>query len=134
MKIVKRETAEAVFQFALEDVVDVLKSHASEEESKELMDFVSIQAEDVIEIPQGKKSFMFAILDLLASDKGHVFCKACGREYPANELVSFPIGVGENPLKVKVGYRESLLNRILGRQKRVPLFGARGISVQKGMS
>jgi hypothetical protein len=132
MKVVRCETPEAVFSFSLEDVVTGLKGSASDDEATELMNFLALQQEEVIEIPQKKNSFLYIALDLLASDKGHVFCKACGREYQANELVSFPIGAGENPLKVKVGYRESLLNRILGRQKRVPLFGGKGYKCSKG--
>ena len=108
MKTVKFETPEAVFSFSLEDVVTVLKCSASEDEATELMGFLTAQSQDVVEIPQEKNSFLFAALDLLASNKGNVFCKACGREYQAKELVSFPVGAGENPLKVKVGYRESL--------------------------
>jgi hypothetical protein len=132
MKTVRFETPDAVFQFTLEDVVTVLKSRASEDEARELMDFLELQRGDVIEIPQEKKSFLFAVLDLLASNKGNVFCKACGREYQANELISFPVGAGESPLNVKVGYRESLLKRMFGRQKRMPLFGGKGYRCPEG--
>jgi len=132
MKIVKYETTDAVFQFALQDVVTGLNSRAPDDDTKELMDFLAVQPGDVIDIPQEKKSFLYAALDLLASNKGSVFCKACERGYQASELASFPVGAGENPLKVKVGCRDGLLNRILGRQKRMPLFGGKGYGCLEG--
>jgi hypothetical protein len=132
MKTVKFETTAAVFKFTLEDVLTVLKRSASKDESSELMDFLTTHSQDVIAIPQEKKSFLFAVVHLLASNKGSVFCKVCGKEYQAHELVSFPVGAGENPLKVKVGNPGSLLKRILERQKRVPLFGGRGYRCSEG--
>jgi hypothetical protein len=47
-------------------------------------------------------------------------------EYQVSGLVPFDVGGGENPLKVQVGYRKGLLKRILGQEKRVPLFGGKG--------
>jgi hypothetical protein len=132
MKTVRFETSDAVFQFTFEDVVKVLRSHASEDDAAELMDFLSAQNQDVIEIPQGRKSFQYTILDLLTSKESNVFCKACGREYHANELPSFPVGAGENPLKVKVWYQKSPLKRILTRRKRMPLFGGKGYRCPEG--
>jgi|WetSurSiteA1Bulk_404760.scaffolds.fasta_scaffold12959_3 hypothetical protein len=132
MKTVRFETADAVFLFTLEDVIAVLKGRASEDEAAQLIDFLAGQIGDVIDIREEKKSFLYTALDLLASNKGNVFCKACGREYQASELISFPVGAGENPLNVKVGYRESLLKRILGRQKRVPLIGGKGYRCPEG--
>lgn len=132
MKIVRHETTGAVFQFTLEDVVAGLKSHASEDEANELMYFLTVQLGDVIQIPQEKKSFPFAVLHLLASNKGSVFCKACGREYQASELTSFPVGAGEDPLTTKIGYSGSLLKRLFGRQKRMPLFGGKGYRCPDG--
>jgi hypothetical protein len=132
MKIVRCETDDTVFQFTLEDVVAMLKGHASDDEARELLEFLTLQTRDLIEIHQEKKPFLFAILHLLASNKGNLFCKACGREYQPNELKSFPVGAGENPLKVEVGYRESLLKRLFGRQKRMPLFGGTGYQCPEG--
>jgi hypothetical protein len=132
MKTVKLETTDAVFSFSLEDIVEVVKSRASDDESSELMDFLAVQRGDVIKIPQDKKSFLYSALALLASNKGSVFCKTCGIEYQASELISFPVGAGENPLKVKVEYRESLLKRILGRQERMPLLGGKGYRCPDG--
>jgi hypothetical protein len=132
MRTVKFETTDAVFSFSLEDVVTVLKGRASEDEATELINFLAGQPGDVIEIPQEKKSFVFAALNLLASNKSTVFCKACAREYQTSELVSFEVGAGENPFKVKVGYQESLLKRIFGRQKRTPLFGGKGYRCPEG--
>ena len=132
MKTVRCEAAEAVFSFSLEDVVEVLKSRDPDDEAKQLMDFLTAQIQDVIQIPQEKKSFPFAVLHLLASDKGTVFCKICGREYQASELTSFPVGAGENPLKVKVGYRESLLKKFFGRPGRMPLLGGKGYRCPEG--
>jgi hypothetical protein len=132
MKTVRFETTDTVLQFTLEDVVTVLKSRASEDEATELMDLLTVQRGNVIEIPQEKKSFLFAVLHLLASNKGNVFCKVCGREYQASELVSFPVGAGENPLKVKVGCGESLLKRVFVRQKRMPLLGGKGYKCPEG--
>jgi hypothetical protein len=132
MKIVKYETVDAVFQFALDDVILVLKGHVSDDETKELINFLTIQQGDVVEIPQEKKSFLYLVLDLLASNKGRVLCKACGKEYQASEVVFFPLGAGENPLKVKVGHPDSLLKRLFGRQKRMPLFGGKGYRCPEG--
>jgi hypothetical protein len=132
MKIVNYETTDAVFQFALQDVVTALKSHASDDEATELMDFLAAQRGDIVEIPQEKRSFLYAVLALLVSNKGSVFCKVCRREYQASELISFPMGAGENPLKVRMGHGESLFKRVFGRRKRVPLFGGRGYRCPEG--
>jgi hypothetical protein len=133
MRTGRCETPEAVFSFSLEDVVTVLKSRASVDVVTELMGFVAAQPGDVIEMPQEKKTFLYLALALLASNKGNVLCKACGgNEYQAGELVSFPVGAGENPLKVKVGHRKSLLKRIFGRPKRMPLFGGMGYRCPEG--
>jgi hypothetical protein len=131
MRTVRFETAEAIFQFPVDDLIEVLKSHDSEDEATELMDFLKVQNSDVVDMPQDKKPFLYSILDLLASNKGSVFCKTCGRDYQASDLVSFPVGAGENPLKVKVGYRESPLKRLFGRQNRLPLFGGKGYRCPK---
>ena len=132
MKTVRFETAEAVISFSLEDVTAALKGIMTEDGDNELMDFLTVQQGDVVEIPQDKKSFVFLTLDLLASNKGIVFCKACGREYQARELISFSLGAGENPLKMKVGCRDGLLKRILGRQKWLSLFGGREYRCPQG--
>lgn len=79
MKTVRFEMTDAAFQFTLEDVVKVLKGRDPDDEGNQLVDFLAVQPGDVIEIPQEKKSFLFAILALLASNKGNVFCKTCGR-------------------------------------------------------
>jgi hypothetical protein len=131
MRTVRFEMTDAVFQFTLEDFETALKNRASNGEATELMNFLALQQEEVIDIRE-KKSFLFVILDLLAANKGSVFCKICGREYQASELTSFPVGAGENPFKVKVGYQESLLKRIFGRQKRTPLFGGKGYRCPEG--
>ncbi len=114
MKTVRFETTDSVFSFSMEDFSAALKGIATEDAATELLDFVAIQPGDVIQIPQEKRSFLFAILHLLASNKGTAFSKACGREYQAHELASFPVGAGENPLKVQVRYREGLLKRSFG--------------------
>jgi hypothetical protein len=132
MKTVGFETAEAVFSFSLEDVTAVLKGIVTGDEATEVMDFLADQPGDVIQIPPENRSFLYLALDFLASNKGSVFCKICGREYKASELTSFPVGAGDNPLKVKVGYRESLLKRMFGRQKRMPLFGGKGYRCPEG--
>jgi hypothetical protein len=129
---IRFETTQAVFSFSLEDAVTVLNSFTSDDDARELIDFLTLQGDEAIEIPQEKKPFLFAVLDLLASNKGSVFCKACGREYQASELESFPIGAGENPLKVKLRYRESLLKRIFGRHKRMPLLEGKGYRCPEG--
>jgi hypothetical protein len=132
MKTVRFATTDAVFSFSLEDVTVALKGIVTGDEANELMDFLTVQQGDVIEIPPENRSFLYLTLNLLASNKRTVFCKACRREYQAHELTSFPVGAGENPLKVQVGYSESLLKRILGRQKRVPLFGGKGYGCPEG--
>jgi hypothetical protein len=132
MKTVRFETSDAIFQFTYEAVVEVLHNRASKDEATELIKSLTAQSQDVIEIPQEKKSFLYLILVLLASNKGSVLCKTCGREYQASELASFPVGAGESPLKVKVGYPGSLLKRILGRGKRMPLFGGKGYRCSRG--
>jgi hypothetical protein len=132
MKTVRLETAEGIFSFSLQDVAAALKGIMTQDEATELLDLLVIQQGDVIQVPQEKKAFPFAVLHLLASNKGRVFCKSCRREYQDSELVSFPVGAGENPLRVKVGCSESLLKRILGRQKRVPLFGGKGYRCPEG--
>jgi hypothetical protein len=98
------------------------------------MDFLNVQREDVIEIPQENRWFLYLALDLLALNKGNVFCKTCAREYQANELASFPVGARESSLKVKVGYRESLQRGFLDDKNGCILLGARGIDVRRGMS
>jgi hypothetical protein len=132
MKIVRFEMTDAVFQFTLEDVVTVLNSRASEDDANELINFLAVITGEVIEIPQETKTFLFVALDLLASNKGNVFCKACAREYQASELTSFPVAAGENPLKVKVGHQESVLKRIFGRPRRMPLLGGKGYRCPEG--
>ena len=81
MKTVRSETAEAVFSFSLDDVVEMLKSHASGDEATELMDFLTVQQGDEINFPQEAKAFLYVALDLLASNKGRVCCKACTSNY-----------------------------------------------------
>jgi hypothetical protein len=100
--------------------------------ANELMDFLASQPGDVIQIPPESRAFLYLALDFLASNKGSVFCKICEREYQAHELVAFPVGAGENPLKAKVGLRKSLVKRIFGRGRRVPLFGGKGFRCPEG--
>lgn len=40
MNTAKFETTDAVFNFSLNDVLEMLKSHASEDKARELMDFL----------------------------------------------------------------------------------------------
>ena len=125
MKTVRFETPDALFSFIFEAVIEVLERHSTYDDAKELMDFLNLQNGDVVEMPQEKKPFHYAILDLLASNKGNVFCKACNKTYQANDLISFPVGARENPLEPNVGSQESLLKRIFGKTKRLPLFGGK---------
>jgi hypothetical protein len=132
MRAARFGTTDAVFQFALEDFVMGLKSRVAWHESNELIEFQIAHSQDVVEISQEKKSLLFVALDLLASDEGSLFCKVCGKEHQASELVSFPVGAGENPLTAKVGYWEIVLKRIFGRPGRMPLFGGKGYQWPEG--
>jgi hypothetical protein len=131
MRKISYESEEGIFNFHQEDVIETLQSFDTDE-TRELIDFLESQPGDKVIIPRDNRLFPYAVLKLLDRGKGNVFCKACRKQYEPGNLQPFTLAAGESPFKVGVQRREGLLKRILGKPKRLPLFGGKGYRCPEG--
>jgi hypothetical protein len=131
MLTVSYETEGGLFLFDQKEAAEVLQRLEANEANK-LMEFLESKPEEVVKMHQEKGSFSYAVLKVLEQGKGSVYCRACGKQYHSWELKCFTIGAGESPFKVNVRWKRSLIKRIFGKPKRLPLFGGKGYKCPEG--
>jgi hypothetical protein len=120
------ETDNAIFSFALPDVLNLLSGYSSEhevEEATELLKILGSMPGNLRKVPRHNEFFGYITLDLLSKGKGSVFCKACKTEYPSTELQSASIGFGKNPLAVNLKKEGGIIKRLFGKRIRMGMMG-----------
>jgi hypothetical protein len=131
MPMVSYQTEEGIFLFVEKEAVEALKGLDSPD-AMDLIEFLKSQTGDRKEISQEKEFFSYAVLTLLDHKKGSVHYKVCGKEYRSGKLKSFTLGTEESPFKVNTRWKRSLLKRVFGKPKRLPLFGGKGYKCRQG--
>jgi hypothetical protein len=120
------ETDDAIFSFALPDVLNLLSNYSSEhqvEEATELLKILRSMPGNLRKVSRHNKFFMYITLDLLGKGKGSVFCKSCKTEYPSTELQSTSIGFGKNPLAVNLKKEGGIIKRLFRKRIRMGMMG-----------
>jgi hypothetical protein len=120
------ETDNAIFSFALPDVLNLLSSYSSEhqvEEATDLLEKLKSMPNDLREVPRENGFFGYVVLDLLDKGKGSIFCKSCQKKYPAKLLQSTSIGFGKNPLTVNLKKEGGVIKRLFGKRIRIGMMG-----------
>jgi hypothetical protein len=120
------EMDNAIFSFALPDVLSFLSSYSSEhqvEEAAELLRILESMPSDLRKVPRHNEFFGYITLDLLGKGKGSVFCKSCRKEYPSTELQSTSIGFGKNLLAVNLKKEGGIIKRLFGKRVRMGMMG-----------
>jgi hypothetical protein len=136
MSTVTFKTEKAIFYFDLQDVSASLQEESllgQNEDAVELATLLEIPVGETINIPKDKLFFRYVALDLLGKGKGSVLCKRCQETYHANEIESYPVGFGENPVRIKIKRKGGILKRIFSRKiKRTGPMGGRGFRCPEG--
>ena len=130
------ETESAIFQFNLFDVKEILVRHSFENQVQEATKILKIlesskKGTQKIIIKSGY--FGYIVLDLFGRGNGSVFCKSCQKTYQANQLKSFPLGFGENPLAINSKTKGGFFKKIFGQEiKRMGMFGGKEFQCPRG--
>ena len=129
------ETDNAIFSFALPDVLNLLSSYSSEHQVEEATDLLKILKStpgDLREVPRENGFFGYVVLDLLDKGKGSIFCKTCQKNYPAKLLQSTSIGFGRNPLTVNLKEKRGIIKRLFGKRIRIGMMGGESYLCPEG--
>ena len=132
MNTVIFETDTAIFKFSLTDVQDCLHHYISEHSVKEaaqLLEFLSVQTEKFISIPEDYQHIGYVAIDLTNSSKGSVTCKPCSAIYQPDQLKAVTIGHGKSPFSVNL---KSKKRRWFKKKQTLPLFGGKGFKCPVG--
>jgi hypothetical protein len=113
MNTIFHQTENAVFEFSENDIEDhiklLTKEHNIEEPSKSVV-----------------------VLDLIATGKGSVTCKVCGKKYRTNELKETAIGFGRSPFDVNIKQKGGARSLFKRKQKLPAMFGGKGYECPEG--
>jgi hypothetical protein len=126
------ETETAIFKFSLTDVQDRLRHYVSKHyvvEATQLLEFLSVQTEKSISIPEDYQHIGYVALDLISSGKGSVICKSCNATYKPGQLKPVTVGHGDSPFSVN---RKSKKRRWFRKKRKIPLFGGKGYECPVG--
>jgi len=126
------ETDTAIFRFDLTDIQERLRHYISEynvKEAAKLLEFLFVQIEKSISIPEDYQYIGYVALDLINSGKGLVICKLCNTTYQPGQLKPVIIGHGYSPFSVKL---KSIKRRWFRKKRKIPLFGGKGYECPAG--
>ena len=136
MKTVYCDTADTVFQFQANDVIEHLKDPLNgfdDEAAANLMKVICEDGEERVEIPEEQDLFGHIALSLLEQGKGAATCKACNRIYEADQLKSVALAAGKSPFHVKIKPERGIRN-LFRRPKRgnPSMVGGQGFECPEG--
>ena len=132
MKIVMYENRNAIFNFELPDVIDRLKYYSDQNvhEATEILDAISSCPSPTIEVTS--EYFGYIVLDLIKTDKGHVYCKVCKEMYDPSQLTSRPLGLGKSPFSINLKEKGMMIKRLFSKKKRITGRGGEKYECSKG--
>ena len=129
-------TGQGVFTFDEFDVQERLSLSDSRDclmDYADSLDHLKRQSDDAKRVPEDNGDFAFITLDLLGKKKGHAFCNACQKSYPALGLLSNPIGLGKYPYTERVIKEGTKIRAILRRKiKEIGVQGGEKFECPKG--
>ena len=99
MKIIFK-TQNAVFTFnqnEVKELVALKKSEYDLDEVTKLLEAISADNIETIEIPEEPVYFDKISLDLIAAGNGSIFCKTCNKTYVASPLKPIKVGFDGSP-------------------------------------
>ncbi len=121
MNAVIFNTVNAVFEFDQKEVKELIARKKSEydlDEVAKLLELIADKSNESIVIPQEPVYFGYIAMDLIAADKGSVFCKACNKTYMARKLKSIKVGCG-SPLDIK-REKKGVIKRLFAKKRKPP--------------
>ncbi len=104
MSAVIFKTTNAIFTFnqnEVKELVDRKKSEYDLDEVTKLLEAISADNIEIIEIPNEPVYFDNIVLDLIAAGNGSILCKTCNKTYVARQLKPIKVGFDGSPLEIQ---------------------------------
>ncbi len=129
MSAVIYKTPNAVFTFNQNEVKELVARKKSEydlDEVAKLLEAISTDNIETIEIPEEPVYFDNIALDLIAAGNGSVLCKTCNKTYVARQLKSIKFGLDGSTLEIQ-REKKGVFKRLFTKNRKPPtLSGGKG--------
>ncbi len=122
MNAVIFKTHNAVFTFNQNDVKELVARKKSEydlDEVAKLLEAISADNIETIEIPEEPVYFDNIALDLIAAGNGSILCKTCNKTYVASQLKPIKVGFDGSPLEIQREKR-GVFKRLFEKRRKPP--------------
>jgi hypothetical protein len=135
MSAVIFKTHNAVFTFNQNDVKELVARKKSEydlDEVAKLLEAISADNIETIEIPEEPVYFDNIALDLIAAGNGSILCKTCNKTYVARQLKPIKVGFDGSPLEIQREKR-GVFKRLFEKRRKPPtMSGGKGYECPAG--
>ncbi len=129
MNAVIFKTPNAVFTFNQNEVKELIVRKKSEydlDEVAKLLEAISADNIESIEIPEEPVYFDLIAVDLIAAGNGSILCKTCNKTYVASQLKPIKVGFDGSPLDIKREKR-GVFKRLFEKRRKPPtMSGGKG--------
>ncbi len=129
MSVVIFKTQDVVFTFNQNEVKELVARKKSEydlDEVAKLLEAISADNIETIEIPKDPVYFDLISVDLIAAGYGSVLCKTCNKTYVVRQLKPIKVGFDGSPLDIKREKR-GVLKRLFTKIRKPPtMSGGKG--------
>jgi hypothetical protein len=119
----------AVFTFNQNEVKELVARKKSEydlDEVAKLLEAISADNIETIEISEEPVYFDLIAVDLIAAGNGSVLCKTCNKTYVARQLKSIKVGFDGSPLEIQREKR-GVFKRLFEKRRKPPtMSGGKG--------
>ena len=129
MSAVIYKSHNAVFTFNQNEVKELVarkKSKYDLDEVTKLLEAISADNIESIEIPEEPVYFDLIAVDLIAAGNGSVLCKTCNKTYVASQLKPIKVGFDGSPLDIQ-REKEKVIKRLFTKRRKPPtMSGGKG--------
>ncbi len=135
MSAVIYKTQNAIFTFnqnEVKELVDRKKSEYDLDEVTKLLEAISADNIETIEIPNEPVYFNLISVDLIAAGNGSVLCKTCNKTYEARQIKPIKVGFDGSPLDIK-REKKGVIKRLFTKKRKPPtMSGGKGYECPAG--
>ncbi len=135
MSTVIYKTHNAIFTFNQNEVKELVARKKSEYDLVEvakLLEAISADNIETIEIPEEPVYFDNIALDLIAAGNGSILCKTCNKTYVASQLKSIKVGFDGSPLEIQ-REKKGVIKRLFTKKRKPPtMSGGKGYECPAG--
>ncbi len=136
MSAVIFKTPNAVFTFNPNEVKELVARKKEIEydldEVSELLETISADNIETIEIPDEPVYFDLIAADLIAAGNGSILCKTCNKTYVASQLKPIKVGFDGSPLDIQ-REKKGVFKRLFTKRRKPPtMSGGKGYECPAG--